>query len=240
MDLSDYEVDFSTFDRDLVEEGLKRLLSQHLDKTVLKKFLAVYLEQCQELYDSIIDMMEQRTLYKASGSNVDTIGAIVGQDRSAWTYDESSWCFFDRSQQGMDQEPAWVTNAPMESYVAMTDSTLKEAIIVKVMKNHTIVGSVPELIYYLKELLSVDISFQKTGPNTVNIIAPSSLSLTQLKLLTRYVDSKNTEHSFSIPYPATLNFGELVFHAPNSFFVFDTDKGPDTALVGLNTTISNL
>lgn len=106
MPISDeFNVDFSIYDRDVVSEGLNRMLSQHYDKCVLRQFMAVILDEVQELYDACIDMQKQRIVYNAQSINLDALGRIVGADRRPWILDEDfEWFKFNDYSRRRDYE----------------------------------------------------------------------------------------------------------------------------------------
>jgi len=67
--------------KDLVEEGIDRLLHQWEDKPVVVGLVASYLKSVQEVEDALFQILDERGLYTAVGSQLDLIGAIVGEDR---------------------------------------------------------------------------------------------------------------------------------------------------------------
>lgn len=233
-----YKVDFTSKHFDLVGKGLQRLLSQHLDKCVLRQFFAVFLQEAQDLYDACIDMQEQRTPYAAKGDILDALGRIVGADRLLWQYDDKSWFFYDRQGQGFDQVPVWCLKGPFNTYVAADDQTYALSILTKAKKNHTLTASAPEVIAAVKELFDFDISFEKMGPNRVRITVPSTISTTQLYLLTSGFSDLKVDDGRYVPFPATLDFSGVLMYVPGDFFIYDRDgRGFDQAplAVGVNT-----
>lgn len=63
--------------RDHVERGLSRLLSQFSRSANLRSLLAAYLIQVQDLEDGLWEVIEERLLANAEGSQLDTIGRLV-------------------------------------------------------------------------------------------------------------------------------------------------------------------
>lgn len=235
---SAFKVDFSKYARDLVSQALDRMLSQHYDKCVLRQFVAVFIEECQLLYDACIELQRLRTPYYAEGQNLDALGRIVGEDRTPWEYDDSMWFFFDRQGQSYEQSPVWVKGAPVGTSRLVDDYQYRVNIIAKAIKNHTLTSSVPELTDLIKLLFSTDVSFEKTGPNQVRIIATHSTSLTQLRLLTRSYDDAQAVHRWFMNYPATLDLARTVLHPDgDDFFIFDVqERGWDDARVSTSIT----
>lgn len=232
-----YAIDFDVYRKDLVEQALNRMLSQHYDKCVLRQFVAAFINEAQEAYDAILDMQQQRVVYFAQATNLDALGRIVGEDRAPWSYDESSWMFFDGQGQGFDQIAMWCINAPMGTFIPVMDDQYRTNIIGKAVKNHTLVASVPEITSLTDLLLGLPISFEKTGPNQVRIVVPDYITATQLYLITRSFTDERVDKGYFLPYPATLDFDSVVMYTPDKFFCFDrTDRQYDVAkfAVGVN------
>lgn len=219
-----YAIDFTPYRKDLLEQALNRMLSQHYDKCVLRQFVAAIIDEAQRAYDAIIDMQEQRIVYNAEGENLNALGRIVGEDRKPWTYDDSTWLFFDRQGQGYDQVVMWCINAPLGRYVEVEDQQYRINIIAKAIKNHTLVASIPEITYLINYLFDINVSYEKTGPNEVRIIVPDNISTTQLRLLTQSYTDNRVDESYYIPYPATLSFSEVLMFGATGYFMFDRDN----------------
>lgn len=66
---------------DHVEVGLSRLISVWQDKPIVVGLLKSYLEQFNKLEDLLFSILEDRSLYKAQGVQLDMIGALFGVDR---------------------------------------------------------------------------------------------------------------------------------------------------------------
>lgn len=232
-----YKISFDAYRKDLVQQALDRMLSQHYNKCVLRQFVAAFLDEAQEAYDAIIDMQEQRTVYAAEGENLDALGRIVGEDRAPWAYDDSSWLFFDRQGQGWDQVAMWCLKGPLGQYTEVDDEQYRVNILAKAVKNHTLVGSIPEITNLVQYLLGTNASYEKTGPNECRIIVQDNISTTQLALLTRNYTDKRVDEGYYIPYPATLSFSGILMFAPGEFFMFDrADRQWDFAPMAVGVT----
>lgn len=218
------KVDFSNLERDLIEDGLSKMLAVFFDACTLRQFVAVFLREVQELYDAVIEVEKQRTIYYAEGVNLDALGRIVGQDRLLWQYSEDGWFHFDIEGQGWDQEPWWCRNGELGIYVEADDETYKTAIVARIVKNHTLVASVPELTQLVKLMLGIDVSFIKCGPNNVNLVVPTGIDKTALYLLTHSSDDTRVDKTYYIPYPATLDFCEKIYFIPEHPFFFDREE----------------
>jgi len=75
--------DFIKFEQDLLTRGRGRLLFEFKNSPVLDQLLQALSIENQELYDAIIDTMNLRTLDNATGVQLDVLGDIVGQYRTA-------------------------------------------------------------------------------------------------------------------------------------------------------------
>jgi hypothetical protein len=219
-----YTVDFSPYRRDLVAEGLERMLAQHYAKCVLRQFVAVFLNECQDLYDALLDLQEKRTVYEAEEENLDALGRIVGAERKPWVLDEAfSWFGFDAAKRAFDRAPFWVRGAEAGKFLRVDDEQYRVDVINKAVKNHTLVGSLPEVAAYIKRVTGLDVSFEKTGPNTVRLYVPADISATSLRRITRSYTDNRVDEGYAIPYPATLSFSETVY-LPKDWFIFDREE----------------
>lgn len=227
-----YKVDFSPYRRDMISDGRRRILSQFVPSCVLQRFIGVILHQCQELHGAIIDLMESRTLYEATGESLEALGRIVGEPRIPYSYDDTRWLFADIVGQATDQAPVWSQGAPFAAYIPASDPEYRTAILARIKKNHTLAASVPELVGMAKELTGSLLSFSKTGPMQVDILVPDTISKNSLALLTRCVTDAVADEQYAMPYPATLSLSGTTVFTPKFFFAADRtgaqacDMGP--------------
>lgn len=222
-----YQVDFSAARKNLVRQALSRLLDQHADKPLLRRFVATLLLEVQDLYDALIDLQEGRTLYAAEDENLNALGRIVGEPRTPYQYDDSHWLFADRTAQSPDSAAAWCVNAPFAAFLPVDDSQYKMNILSRIIKNHTLAASVPELERLTRLLTGQYISYDKTGPMQVSVLAPANLSATALNLLSRAQSSRRADDVFQLPYPATLWFDGVMTYVPDAFFC--ADRGEESS-----------
>ena len=216
-----YKVDFSPYRKDLIEQALGRMLSQHYDKCVLRQFVAAIMDEVQELYDAVLDMQEQRTLYEAEEENLNALGRIVGESRNPYQYDESRYMFADRINQRPDSSFVWCLNAPFSAFIPVEDEQYRVNILARIFKNHTLVASIPEmerLTYLLTDSL---VSYEKTGPMQVTVVVPATISATAYNILTLARTDQRADDAFMLPYPATLWFSGIVIYVPDKFFCAD-------------------
>lgn len=216
-----YKVDFTPYRKDLITQALNRMLEQHYDKCVLRQFVAAIMQEVQALYDAVIDMQEGRTLYEAEEYNLDALGRIVGESRAPYQYDESHWMFADREAQRPDDAPVWCVNAPFAAFLPVDDKQYRLNILARIMKNHTLVASIPEmerLTYLVTDSL---VSYEKTGPMQVTVVVPSTISATAYNILIQARTDQRTDDAFMLPYPATLWFDGIIIYVPDKFFCAD-------------------
>lgn len=67
--------------KDVVERGINQLLHQFKNKPRVVTFLTATLNQLQESEDSKFDLLNNRSIYTATGQSLDLSGLIVGQER---------------------------------------------------------------------------------------------------------------------------------------------------------------
>jgi hypothetical protein len=230
---SQYKVDFAKFSGDMLELAWSRMLSQHYDKCVLKQFVGAFVLECQELYDAIIALQEGRTVYKAEALNLDALGRIVGEPRKPMNYNDDHWFAFDRSLQGFDSAPFWCINAQVGGYDLVSDEQYRLNVIVRAIRNHTLTSSVPEVVDIVNLLFGINVSYEKTGPNEVRILVPTTINRTALWYLGTNVDTRECDDVFIAQYPVTLSISDIVY-MPENVFIFDRDdRGFDRAPMGI-------
>ena len=139
------EVSFGQYAKSLIDEALAKLPSQFLTSCMLRQLVAVFVGEVQELYDAVLDMQRGRTLYAAEAANLDALGRIVGEERAPYQYSDSHWFAFDRMGQAWDSTPWWCRDAPLVEYIPAKDPVYRTNILARVIANHTLVASVPEL-----------------------------------------------------------------------------------------------
>lgn len=218
------KIDFSKERIDLTTQGTGLMLSQFSNSCMLGQFFAAFLEEAQELFDSILEMEQGRTLYDARGENLDALGRIVGELRTVYQYSELNYMWADRLSQGVDKIEVWVTNATLSSKVLPNDTVYRTRILGKILKNFTLAASVPEILNLISNLYGYDVSFIKRGPFTVDLMVPSTISTTAYVAITRFYDDLTVERNCYVSYPATLSIRDVIF-APKNYFCADRANG---------------
>ena len=74
---------FSSIEPDVnhVERGLARLPSQFYNSTILKTLLQIYLEELQEIEETLYDIKRFSSIDEAFGFQLDIIGEVLGKRR---------------------------------------------------------------------------------------------------------------------------------------------------------------
>lgn len=67
---------------DQVTTGISRLLEQFKGKSNIESLLSTYLKQVNELEDSYISLLEERSINTAVGAQLDLLGALVTEPRN--------------------------------------------------------------------------------------------------------------------------------------------------------------
>lgn len=196
-------IDFSKLRFNLKEISESRILSQYSDSYLYKELLNVFTSEIQELLDAIVDLMEYRTLAKAEGSALDAIGRIVGIARKAYNYDEDFWFKPDEDGVGADNGSWWISVVPQAVEEDMDDDTFRQWIWLKVLENHNLFSSNPEIVNAIYDGLGEKIGIERVDMMTGKIYAESTISLTNYNLLDYHVNKPNVDNEYLFAYPAT-------------------------------------
>ena len=160
------------YSRDLITRMGDRRLPQFSRGEIRCAILQEQSRQIQELYDAIIDVLDQRTLENASGGILDVIGIIVGQKRILLNQGSQDWFGPDDLITSPDLAPAWVTGAPLAGNLPADDVDYLQLIISKIFKNHVKHGSIPEILRFVQLLYGINISIRKLGLSQIQLIVP--------------------------------------------------------------------
>lgn len=221
-----FKVDYTRLkNTDMTAEALTRLLSQHWNFPVLKKFVAALVQAGpEETYKRIVKALEAQTLYMAQGTDLEAIGRIVGQPRIPYQYDDSKWFFFDRPGQGFDQAPWWVEGAPMTGNTPADDPQYRRMILARIACNFCRFASAPEMAYLVEYATGEKVSWRRVGPMECEILISGNISRSVLDMLTLSKTTTECDDIYMFPYPATLNLTRVVY-LPDTPFIFDRGDG---------------
>lgn len=219
-----FKVDFSIYAKDMTSKAVSRMLAQFHNSPVFKDFIAAFIQNApQYVYDNIIAMQEENSLYMAEGENLDAIGRIVGQPRVPYQFDDSRWFFTDRIGQGIDQAPAWCSPAPLTSTQPASDGEYRMMILARIACNFCKFASHSELQYLAKFVTGEDVSWRWTGPMEGELMVRHGISRSKLGYLTKFTTTTTADDIPMIPYPATFRLSSVMYKlSPRSF---RTDRG---------------
>ena len=181
-----YKIDFSAKRLNVVQDSLNRLLTQFSNSPVISQVVSAYAAQYQELYDAIIDLQEQRTLYNVKGVYADAVGRIVGRNRQ-------------------------ISYANGTNLIA-DDTLYSEMLLFQTYKNFNKFSSIPEIQNYFLSTFGYNVSFVPQGIMQALMYIPvgsSAIIAYQVNVLT---DSNELQEATIAPFPATFvlsNYFEL-------------------------------
>ena len=199
---------------DLVANAQNRVLVQFRNSPVLKEIIGSITLEVQELMDQLRKAIQDRVLYRAVGYALAVIGRIVGQQRLLYSIRTvGSWFAPDLDEVCTDIGLAWLPAAGGEdTYVQADDSVYTDWIFAKLFKNFCQFASVLEIQQAALLTFNVRIAFQKTGPDTVDIILPASIEGSPIvdQLTVQDIDPRG-EGVYMLPYPATISFSSIIY-----------------------------
>lgn len=126
-----------------------------------------------------------------------------------------SWFAPDLDEVSVDLGLAWLPAAGGgDTYVQADDNVYTDWIFAKLFKNFVQFASVLEIQQAAMLTFNVRIAFQRTGPDTVDIILPQSIEGSPIveQLTVPSVDPRG-EGVYLLPYPATISFSSIIYHS---------------------------
>lgn len=208
--MSVISIDFSNITFDLKEISESRLLSQFYDSKILKLLLGAFTSEIQELSTAITNLIRGRTLLNAEGEQLNAIGRIVGQDRLGYNYDADYWFAPDLDGVCPDNGFWWVQNEPQAVLQEMDDATYRKWLWLKILENHNLYSSNPEIKNQILEGIQEVVGIEKVDPMEADIYVSKNISLTNKALLTYNKNTKLTDNDYMVAYPATTNINEVI------------------------------
>lgn len=82
------KIDFSSYEFDVLNDGLDKILSYLKTSTVLSGIIQIELEQVEEAYQDTLNILQSRTVDDAIGVQLDILGILVGQKRNGLNDDD--------------------------------------------------------------------------------------------------------------------------------------------------------
>lgn len=207
MSAIDIKTDSIRFD--MMNIALSRMLSQFYGKKILQLLLQAYIDEVQELSTAIADLIEKRTLNKAEGTALDTIGKIVGRTRTYYDYETEYWFAPDTAGVSPDSGHWWMYPAPQATSQTMDDGTYRKWLWMQILENHNLYSSTPEIENNILDGIGEVVEIQRTGMMEADIYVRQNISLTNKNLLTYNTNNTLTENDYLFPYPATTNIDQV-------------------------------
>lgn len=202
-------IDFSSVKFNLKERAELRMLSQFYDSKVLKLLLGVYASEVQELSDAIYQLLIGRTLSNAQGEQLDAIGRIVGLDRKGFDYSAQFWFAPDEDGVQPDNGHWWVQNQQQAVKTDMDDTTYRKWIWLKILENHNLFSSNPEIKNQIFEGIEETIGIERDGAMNAKLYISSNMSLTNKNLISYNEDTELTDNDYMFAYPATTDITDV-------------------------------
>ena len=221
------QVDFTREYKDLVSDGLSKILQQYEHSCVLRKVLVIILEEIQELYDTCQEAQKRRCIEYAVNYELSALGRIVGQERTSTADTESDWMYGDDVKKSPDYTQTWSYKGALGRLGKMSDAKLRDWIIFKILKNHALTTSLPELGKMVQQFWKMDISVVKADkPYVGSLYVPNTISDMQLYYLQLFTNTRQCDRDGLFPYPVTMSFsGEVYYRPKNSFWCDDNSTG---------------
>jgi hypothetical protein len=189
--------------------AMSRMLSQFYGKKILQLLVQAYIDEVQELSTAIADLIEKRTLNKAEGNALDTIGKIVGRSREYYNYEASYWFAPDTEGVSPDSGHWWCYPAEHAVGQAMDDVTYRKWLWMQILENHNLYSSTPEIENNILDGIGETVGIQRTGMMEADLYVSQNISLTNKNLLTYNTNNTLTENDYLFPYPATTNIDQV-------------------------------
>jgi hypothetical protein len=207
-----YRLDASQYAKDFRAIAQARLLDQFKGKPNLTAVLNAFADEAQEAFDVFLACLPGRSLFEATGTNLDAIGRIVGQRRELISNDAPvPWWYGDSTDHPPDVSENWVPGAVDTGVRAPNDDEYRMQILGRIFSNMARFASVPELQAMIEASLGCQASFVPTAgsPMTVDIVIHGLSTNTARYLLNLKKDTERTQDKFFVPYPATLTINSI-------------------------------
>jgi hypothetical protein len=235
----DLTIDFSSYEIDMQELSLDRLLYQFQNSPVLLDVNAALAAMEQETFDAALNTLRGRTIADAEGANLDVIGVIVGQPRILLNADTKAWFTPDTSFRP-DATPVYTTNAPLFGNLPATDEEYRRLILAKIFKNHVKAGSVPEVIQFVELLAGENCSVFIEAPMDISLAVPSSIKPNDVRTIITVFDDKTVDRKYLIPLPTTARLINIWYRPPSAFAPDRLSGRPDLAALSLRVPVSTI
>ncbi len=219
--------------RDLFELASGRRLPQFVNGEVRCGILNAEVRQTQDLFDALFALLEGRTVAGARAAQLDVIGRIVGQPRILLNQAVIAWFTPDTIAGTPDTTPAWCFGAPVFGDLPANDEQFSQLIAAKIFKNHTIHGSIPEVLQFVKLVYDINISIRKYGQGDIALIVPTNTPLNVVTTLVSFSTTVRTDNAYFLPLSPVARFIDVIYR-PGLPFAPDRHSGaPDAGLMSV-------
>ena len=217
MSRADYQNEYG---RDLSAQACDRQLYSLKRSTVRAGVLQVQIDQAQALYDTLLDALIGRDLRWALGKQLDVLGRIVGQGREVVSRSEDQWLRADDVLGSPDNAPVWLAGVPSYGQRLAGDDEFRLRIYGKIAKNHTRHGSLPEVLWFVRQAFGIDCGLQRIGPLEGVLVVRDNIPRYLIQELVHVFSDSRAELKFLLPLPAGARLVGIILRPANGF-------GPD-------------
>ena len=217
MSRADYQNEYG---RDLSAQACDRQLYSLKRSTVRAGVLQAQIDQAQALYDTLLDTLIGRDLRWAQGKQLDVLGRIVGQSREVVSRSEDQWLRADDVLGSPDNAPVWLAGVPSYGQRLADDDEFRLRIYGKIAKNHTRHGSLPEILWFVRQAFGIDCGLQRVGPLEGVLLVRDNIARYLLQELIHVFSNTRADHQYLLPLPAGARLVGLILRPANGL-------GPD-------------
>lgn len=223
--MSPEAITFSNFD---VSARMRlRSLRQFSKSPVFQQVLAALAQEIQLVSDTCLNVLDNRTLAHATGSQLDVIGRIVGQGRVIpyYTINEVNWFTPDQVGSDLDTGYMWVTNGVDGNPHTMTDPEYLDMIIAKIYRNTCRTGSSTEIMTYAQLALGIPVSAVSNSNGNIDLIIPPYADEWKVLWAKRFVTDNRGDVIPVMPYPVGMIVENIQYDATTGFAFYLTSTG---------------
>lgn len=228
MSRTDYQSDYG---RDLTAQACDRQLYSLKRSTVRASVLQTQIDQIQVLYDTMLDTLTGRDLRWAVGKQLDVLGRIVGQSREVVSRSEAQWLRTDDVLGSPDNAPVWLAGVPTFGKRRADDDEFRLRIYGKIAKNHTKHGSLPEVLWFVRQAFGIDCGLQRVGPLEGVLLVRDNVPRYLLQELTSVFSDTRADHQYLLPLPAGARLVGIILRPSNGFGPDMQGGAPDVGVV---------
>jgi hypothetical protein len=228
MSRADYLKDYG---RDLAAQACDRQLYSLKRSTVRAGVLQAQIDQIQALYDTLVEVLIGRDVRWAKGKQLDVLGRIVGQGREVVSRTEAQWLRADDVLGSPDNAPVWLAGVPSFGNRRADDDEFRLRILGKIAKNHTKHGSLPEILWFVRQAFGIDCGLQRIGPLEGVLLVRDNIPRYLLQELTSVFSDTRADHQYLLPLPAGARLVGIVLRPPKGFGPDMETGAPDVGVV---------